>query len=185
MAHTKIILTEKIAHLGAEADIVKVRPGYARNFLVPRGKALEVNAGSLKRINNLKARRAEREARELNEAQEFAGRINKLKLTIEIETGETGKAFGSITAADLATRLNKELGGSAEIDRHRIQLDRPIKDTGDHEVPIKLHADVTAKLKVIVKAKGAPDSPDAEAAKAAEPAEDKPFKAKPKAKHAK
>jgi large subunit ribosomal protein L9 len=182
MATTEIILTEKIAHLGAEADIVKVKRGYARNFLVPQGKALEVTAGSLKRINNLKAKRAEREANELNEADELARRINKLKITIEIETGETGKAFGSITAADLAERLKKELGGNVEIDRHRIQLDRSIKETGEHEVQIKLHHDVTAKLTVNVKAKG---SEAAEAAKTEEAAEEKGFKARPKAKHSK
>jgi large subunit ribosomal protein L9 len=181
MAHTEVILTEKIASLGAEADIVKVRRGYARNFLVPQGKALEVNAGSLKRINNLKAARAEREAKELNEAEELGRKIGKLKgLTFELEVGEAGKAFGSVTAADIAERLKKELGG-AEVDRHRIHLDRPIKDTGDHEVAIKLHHDVTAKLNVIVKAKGAEAAAEA---KAEEP-EEKGFKARPKAKHAK
>ena len=182
MATTEIILTEKIDHLGAEADIVKVKRGYARNFLVPQGKALEVTAGSLKRINNLKAKRAEREAKELNEADELARRINKLKVTIEIETGATGKAFGSITAADLAERLKKELGGSTEIDRHRIQLERPIKETGEHEVIIKLHHDVVAKLNLTVKAKGAEG---AESSKADEGADEKGFKAKPKAKHSK
>ncbi len=182
MATTEIILTEKIDHLGAEADIVKVKRGYARNFLVPQGKALEVTAGSLKRINNLKAKRAEREAKELNEADELARRINKLKVTIEIETGATGKAFGSITAADLAERLKKELGGSTEIDRHRIHLERPIKETGEHEVIIKLHHDVVAKLNLIVKAKGAEG---AEGTKAEEAAEEKGFKSKPKAKHSK
>jgi large subunit ribosomal protein L9 len=182
MATTEIILTEKIDHLGAEADIVKVKRGYARNFLVPQGKALEVTAGSLKRINNLKAKRAEREAKELNEADELARRINKLKVTIEIETGATGKAFGSITAADLAERLKKELGGSTEIDRHRIHLERPIKETGEHEVIIKLHHDVVAKLNLTVKAKGAEG---AESAKGEEAAEEKGFKARPKAKHSK
>lgn len=180
MATTEIILTEKIEHLGAEADIVKVKRGYARNFLVPQGKALEVTAGSLKRINNLKAKRAEREANELNEADEIARRINKLKITVELETGETGKAFGSVTAADLAERLKKELNG-VEIDRHRIHLDRPIKDTGDHEVTIKLHHDVTAKLTVIVKAKGAEAAAEAKS----EEGDEKGFKARPKAKHAK
>jgi large subunit ribosomal protein L9 len=154
MATTEVILTEKIASLGAEADIVKVRRGYARNFLVPQGKALEVNAGSLKRIN-------------------------KLKISIELETGETGKAFGSVTAADLAERLKKELG--ADVDRHRIHLERPIKETGEHEVVIKLHHDVTAKLTVNVKAKGAEAAADAKG----EETEEKSFKARPKAKHAK
>lgn len=180
MSTTEVILTEKIASLGAEADVVKVKRGYARNFLVPRGKALEVTPAALKRINMLKTKRAEREAKELNESEDLARKINKLKITVELETGETGKAFGSITAADLAERLKKELGGNIEIDRHKIHLDKPIKESGEHEVTVKLHADVTAKLTVNVKAKGA-DAP----AEEEKPTEEKGFKAKPKAKHSK
>jgi len=182
MSTTEVILTEKISNLGAEADVVRVKRGYARNFLVPRGKALEVTPATLKRINLLKAKRAEREAQEMNEAEELARRINKLKITLELETGESGKAFGSITAADLAEKLKAELGGKTEIDRHKIHLDKPIKETGAHEVQIKLHHDVTAKLTVNVKAKGA-DEPKAEAEEKAP--EEKGFKARPKAKHSK
>jgi len=183
MSTTEIILTEKIANLGAEADVVKVKRGYARNFLVPRGLALEVTPATLKRLNLLKAKRAEREAKELNEAEELGRRINKLKITVELETGETGKAFGSVTAADLAERLKKELGGNIEIDRHKIHLEKPIKDTGEHEVTVKLHHDVNAKLTVNVKAKGSEEE-KAEEAEEKKP-EEKGFKAKPKAKHAK
>jgi large subunit ribosomal protein L9 len=103
---------------------------------------------------------------------------------MELETGETGKAFGSITAADVAERVKKELGGKVEIDRHRIHLDKPIKESGDHDVPIKLHSDVTAKLTVHVKAKGA-EKPAAESAQEEEEPKEKGFKAKPKARHAK
>jgi large subunit ribosomal protein L9 len=182
MSTTEVILTEKIASLGAEADVVRVKRGYARNFLVPRGKALEVSPTTLKRLNILKTKRAEREAKELNESEELARKINKLKVTMELETGGTGKAFGSITAADLAERLKKVLGGTIEIDRHKIHLEKPIKETGEHEVLVKLHADVVGKLTVIVKAKGS----DEAAAEAEEPAEEKGgFKAKPKAKHSK
>ncbi|MDB6154868.1 MAG: rplI [Chthoniobacteraceae bacterium] len=179
MSTTEIILTEKIANLGAEADIVRVKRGYARNFLVPRGKALEVTQSTLKRLNSLKTKRAEREAQEQNEADELARRINKLKISMELETGEQGKAFGSITAADIADRLKKEL--KVEIDRHRIHLEKPIKETGDHEVQIKLHADVTAKLNISVKAKGTEKSPE----EAKPEVEEKGFKAKVKAKHSK
>jgi large subunit ribosomal protein L9 len=187
MASTEVILTEKIASLGAEADIVKVRPGYARNFLIPNGKALEVTPAALKRINSLRARRAEREARELNEAEEIARRLNRMKLQMELETGETGKAFGSITASDIAARLKVELGGSIEIDRHKIQLERPIKESGVHEVSIKMHPDVTAKLHVNVKSKGSEDkSADEESADAEKSSEDRSpggFKARVKARH--
>ena len=150
MPVTEVILKENIQHLGAEADIVKVKRGYARNFLLPQGKAYEVTKTTLRQINNLKAKRAEREARELNEAEDLARRISKLRLNFMLETGATGKAFGSVTAKDLSDRLLQELG--QEVDRHRIQLERPIKETGDLEIPIKLHHDVIAKLKITIKA---------------------------------
>ena len=181
MPTTEVILTEKIAHLGAEADVVKVKRGYARNFLIPQQKALEITPATLRRLNGLKQKRAEREGREHNEAEELARKINKLKITMELETGATGKAFGSITAADLAEKLKAELGGKVEIDRHRIVLERPIKEAGEHEVVIKLHHDVTAKLHVIVKAIG--DVAPAPAPEE-EPGE-KTYKAKFKAKHTK
>ena len=181
MPVTEVILTEKIEHLGAEADVVKVKAGYARNFLIPQKKAVEITPATMKRINLLKAKRAEREAKELNEAEELARRINKIKISMELETGATGKAFGSITAADIADRLAKELGGKGSVDRHRIHLEKPIKESGAHEVTIKLHADVVAKLVVNVKATGQPDAP------AEEGADEKTegFKARPKAKHTK
>ena len=181
MPTTEVILTEKIHNLGAEADIVKVKVGYARNFLIPNGKALEVTPSALRRINILKGKRAEREAQELNEANELVRRINKVKLEIELETGETGKAFGSVTATDIAEKLRAALGGT-EIDRHRIHLERPIKDTGKHEVEVKLHHDIVAKLEVNVVAKGAPA---AEKAEEEEKADKGPggYKAKAKAKH--
>jgi large subunit ribosomal protein L9 len=144
MPSTEIILTENIPGLGAEADVVKVRRGYARNFLLPQGKAYEVTKRSLRQLDNLKAKRAAREAAELNEAEELSRRISKLKVVFTLETGETGKAFGSVTAQDLVKRLKNELGN--EIDRHRVVLEHPLKTTGEHEVPIKLHHDVVAKF---------------------------------------
>ncbi len=149
MPSTQIILTENVPGLGAEADVVKVRRGYARNFLLPTGKAYEVTPRTMRQLDNLKAKRAEREARELNDAEDFARRIGKLKVTLMLNTGATGKAFGSITANDLATRLTQELG--REVDRHLLVLEHPIKTTGEHEVPLKLHPDVTAKFKFNVK----------------------------------
>src|SRR3954471_22203127 len=144
MPLTELILTENVPGLGAEADLVKVRRGYARNYLLPRKMAHEVTPAALRKLNTLKQKRAEREGRELNEAQELARRIGKARFVFTLETGETGKAFGSVTAQDVVNRLKNEVG--AEIDRHKIDLERPIKDTGDHEVAIKLHHDVTAQL---------------------------------------
>ena len=149
MPSTEIILTENIPGLGAEADVVKVRRGYARNFLLPQGKAYEVTKRSLRQLDNLKAKRATREAAELNEAEDLARRISKLRVVFTLETGETGKAFGSVTAQDLVKRLKNELGH--EIDRHRIVLEHPLKTTGEHEVSIKLHHDVIAKFAFQIK----------------------------------
>jgi large subunit ribosomal protein L9 len=154
MPSTQIILTENVPGLGAEADVVKVRRGYARNFLLPTGKAHEVTPRARRQIDMLKAKRAEREARELNEAEDLARRIGKLKVTFTLHTGETGKAFGSITANDLAERLKQEL--SRDIDRHLLVLEHPIKTTGEHEVPLKLHHGVTAKFKFNVKSSEEP-----------------------------
>src|SRR5881628_734590 len=149
MPLTELILTENVPGLGAEADVVKVRRGYARNYLLPQGKAYEVTPGALRQLDALKQKRAEREARELNEAEELARRIGKARFVFTLETGETGKAFGSVTAQDIVNRIKNELG--AEIDRHKIVLERPIKDTGEHEIAIKLHHDVTTQFKFDVK----------------------------------
>ncbi len=166
MATKQLILTENIPGLGAEADVVTVRAGYARNFLLPRSMAYEVTKSTLRRINLLKAKRAEREAREIAEAEELSRRIKKLTLTFTLETGGSGKAFGSVTAQDIADRLKAELGGQV-IDRHKIVLERAIKENAELEVPVKIHADVATEVKVVVKTA----QPPAEAAASAEEAE--------------
>src|SRR5436309_7870052 len=171
MPLTDLILTENVPGLGAEADLVKVRRGYARNYLLPRKMAYEVTPATLRKLNALKQKRAEREASELNEAQELARRIGKARFVFTLETGETGKAFGSVTAQDVVNRLKNEVG--AEIDRHKIVLDRPIKDTGDHEVAIKLHHDVTAQLLFQVKSTAEAKAEPARAAAPEEPGKKK------------
>src|ERR1700758_568918 len=149
MPDAEIILRENIPGLGAEADIVKVRKGYARNHLIPTGKAYEVTPSNLKRLNQLKTKRAEREARELNEAEEFAHKINKIKLEFALQTGETGRAFGSVTAKDIEDKLKSEFG--IIVDRHKIELERPIKESGEKQVPVKLHHQVLATLRIEIK----------------------------------
>ena len=151
MAHTEVILTVNIPSLGAEADIVKVRRGHARNFLLPQGKALEVTKGSLRQIKHLQAKRAEREGREVTAAEELASKINKLKVSFLLETGETGKAFGSVTAKDIHDRIVSELH-LEDLPKHAVVLDKAINETGDHEVSVKLHPDVTAILRLKVTA---------------------------------
>jgi len=159
MGYQQVILTTPVENLGAEADVVRVRRGYARNFLIPGGKALEVTPSALRRVESLRARRAQREAEEITAAEEVAAKVKKLKLSLELETGATGKAFGSITAKDLNDRISKDLG--VDLPRHAITLEEPIKTSGLHEVAVKLHPDVTATIKVKVAAVGGPE-PEAE-----------------------
>lgn len=179
MPTTEVILTANIRGLGAEADIVKVKRGFARNFLLPKGMAYEVNATALRRLNSLKAQRAEREGKERNEAEEIARRIAKVRLTMTLETGAQGKAFGSITARDLEEALRKELPGIA-LERHAIELERPIKTTGEQEISVRVHPEVTATLKVNVRPSVEPEastSPAADNAAAADGSKAAPTKA--------
>ncbi len=151
MATTQVILKEKIASLGAEGDLVKVRTGYARNFLLPKSKAYEATAGNLRHQANLQKIRAEREAKELEEAEKLASKLKKLKLKLTLATGQGGKAFGSITTKDIVEAVATS-SAKVTLDRHQIELEKPIKATGTYEVPVKLHADVECFLKVTVSA---------------------------------
>lgn len=150
MATTQVILKEKIKGLGAEADVVKVKRGFARNFLLPQGKAYEASQGNLRHTERLKAVRAERESKELAEAEKFAAKLKKTKLKLTLATGQGGKAFGAITTMDIAKALTEQ--ANVEIDRHQIVLERPIKNTGNFEIEIKLGFDVTATIKLAVSA---------------------------------
>lgn len=150
MAFTEVILTANIPKLGAEADIVKVRRGYARNFLLPQGKALETTTSSMRQINHLKAKRAEREAREMTAAEELASKINKLSPVFTLEAGASGKAFGSVTAKDIHDRIMADLN-LQDLPKHAVELEKAVKESGDHSVSVKVHADVTATLKFQVK----------------------------------
>ena len=149
MANAQVILKEKIEGLGAEADVVKVRAGYARNFLIPQGKAFEASKSNLRHVEALKTSRAAREAKELVGLQEIAVKIAKLKPKFVLSTGQGGKAFGSVTNID----IHKELEAAGiHIDRHTIELDKPVKKSGKTEVQIRLHPDVIATLTISVDA---------------------------------
>lgn len=149
MATVDVILKSKIENLGAEADVVSVRRGYARNYLIPSGQALEATRANMTQVENLRRARAEREAKELDEAQRVAGKINKLRLKLTLSMGQGGKAFGSVTTQDLAKAVAEKAKG-LELDRHQIELEKPIKGTGKYEIPVKVHPEIKAKLKVEV-----------------------------------
>jgi len=151
MATIQVILTEKIEGLGAEADIVKVHGGYARNFLLPKGLALEASRGNLNQTEKLKAKRAIREAAELKAAEDKSSAIRKLVIQLELTTGQTGKTFGAITAADIAKAVEEQSG--IVIDRHDIVLEKPIKQTGEFKVDVHIHGEINSTLTVVVSPK--------------------------------
>jgi len=160
MAQSEILLVKPVDNLGGEGDQVKVRAGYARNYLLPRGIAVPLNASNRKRVEALKKRRAEREATELAGAQEVAKKIEKTSLAFAVKTGEGGKMFGAITANDIHDKL---VAAGVTLDKRKIHLHTPVRTLGQHEVKIKLHADVTVELKFDVVSEN-PIEPAAEVA---------------------
>jgi large subunit ribosomal protein L9 len=143
MAHSEVLLVKPVDGLGGEGDQVKVRAGYARNFLLPRSVAVPVTKSNRKQIEALKRRRGEREAHELNGAQELAKKLEKASLAFAVTTGEGGKMFGAVTAAEIHDKL---VAAGFNIDRKRIHLFTPVKTLGKHTVKVKLHADVSVEL---------------------------------------
>lgn len=148
MAKTEVILTSNIVGLGAESDQVKVTAGYARNYLIPNGLAIPLSAANKRRLEVLRQRRAEREAHDLNTMTELASSLSRIVLKITVKTGADGKMFGAVTAGTIADELKHQC--DVTLDRRKIHLEQPIRTLGDHEVDLRLHADVHAKLKVVV-----------------------------------
>ncbi|MEI6862440.1 MAG: 50S ribosomal protein L9 [Verrucomicrobiota bacterium] len=143
MAHSEVLLLKPVESLGGEGDQVRVRAGYARNFLLPRQLAAPLTQANRKHVDALKKRRAEREAAELTGAQELAGRLGKVALAFAVKTGDGGKMFGAITAADLHAKITE---AGITLDKRKVHLPTPVKTLGKHEFKIKLHADVSVEL---------------------------------------
>jgi large subunit ribosomal protein L9 len=143
----QVILKERLEHLGNAGDVVTVKAGYARNYLVPKGLAYEANDANLKRIGREREQAARHEAEAVGAARESAKAIEGLSVTFTARAGEEGKLFGSITSSDIAEKLAEQ---GVEIDRRQIQLDEPIKALGVFTVAIRLHAEVRPELKVWV-----------------------------------
>src|SRR5512137_1149366 len=145
----KVILKENIDNLGHIGDIVKVAPGYARNFLLPKGFALEATERNAKALEHAKRQMEYKKNKVLEQAKGLAARIEALTLTLTHQAGEEGKLFGSVTNMELAEHLKAQ---GIEIDRKKIALAEPIKHTGEFSAGVKLHPEVTANLKVVVNA---------------------------------
>ena len=148
MAKTEVILTHNIVGLGAESDHVKVAAGYARNYLFPQGFAIPLTGANKRRIEALKQRRAEREAHELNTMMELSKGLSKLICVVSVKTGDDGKLFGAVTNGMIADQLKHQF--DITLDKRKIHLEKPIKTLGEHEVELRLHADVVTNLKVRV-----------------------------------
>jgi large subunit ribosomal protein L9 len=143
----EVILKEDVANLGHRGDVVKVADGYGRNFLLPRKLALQATLANKAVIEQMKASAARRSATEKAQAEELVTKLAPLVLTFNRKSGENGQLFGSVTSSDIAGELE---GKGFDIDRRKIQLHEPIKALGSFEVPVKLHREVTARVKVKV-----------------------------------
>jgi len=148
MATVEVILKQKIEGLGAEADVVKVKRGFARNFLLPQNQAYEATKANLRHVARLQEVRTKREADELAEAENIAAKLKKLRLSITLSLGQGGKAFGSVTTADIAALIAEK--SRLTIDRHQLLLEHPIKTLGSFEIPVKLHPSLEASVTVRV-----------------------------------
>ena len=144
----QVILRDDVPNLGKIGDVVRVKPGYARNFLLPRGFAYEATPGNLKRIAQEKARLQAAEDERRGGAQTIAARLEAVSLTFSARVGEEGKLFGSVTASDIAEQLHAQ--GFDMIEKRQIDLHDPIKALGVYRVPVRLHADVKPEIKVWV-----------------------------------
>jgi large subunit ribosomal protein L9 len=143
MATTEVLLVQPVEGLGGEGDQVKVRAGYARNYLLPRKIAVTLNASNKKHVDALKKRRAEREQSEVTQAQELAKKLEKTSLAFAVKTGEGGRMFGAITAQDVHEKL---VAAGIELDKKKIHLFTPVRTLGRHEVKVKLHPEVSVDL---------------------------------------
>lgn len=143
----EVILREHVDNVGRRGDVVKVSPGFARNYLLPRKLALPVTPGNRKIVESERKKTEARESEERQQAEALAGRIGQVELHIVRRVGETEQLYGSVTTADLAEALAEK---GLEVDRRKIHLDEPIKSLGEFSVSVKLYRDVAAALKVVV-----------------------------------
>jgi large subunit ribosomal protein L9 len=143
----EVILKEDISNLGKMGEVVRVRDGYARNYLLPRGLVLVANKKNLKTVEHNKRVIASQKERVVRQAQSLGEKLTSLSLTITAKAGEEGRLFGSVTNMDIEKALRRE---GLDVERRKIHLVEPIKTLGDFEVPVRLAADVTATLKVSV-----------------------------------
>ena len=157
----KLLLKEDVDGLGFCGDEVEVKDGYGRNFLIPKGKALLATPNNLKAFNHQKRVVQGKVTKVIAAAKEVADEIAKVTCMVKKKVGDTGKMFGSVTAQEISDLLKAQ---GVEVDRRKIQIAEPIKKVGEYKIPVKLHSEVTAEIKLVVEG-------EQEAAEAAAPAE--------------
>ena len=149
MAQVKLILREDVPKLGHAGEVVSVKPGYARNFLLPQGKAALASEAKVKELDHHKRLITEKVVRDLKDLSAARDRLEQLQLEVAAQAGEEGRLFGSVTAIQIAELIGEK---GIEIDRRKIDLAEPIKEVGEHSVPIRLHREVIANVKLKVTA---------------------------------
>ena len=148
----EVILKEDVNNLGHRGDVVKVTAGYGRNYLLPQNLAMEANANNKAVIEQMKNSAVRKSAKEKTEAEALVAQLDAIALTFARKTGENDHLFGSVTSSDIAQQLEEK---GFTIDRRKIHLDEPLKSLGDFLVPVRLHREVTAHVKVVVQAEEA------------------------------
>lgn len=148
----KIILTQEVSALGSPGDVVEVKDGYGRNYLLPQGLAIRWTKGGEKQVATIRRAREVRDIRDLGQAEEIKGRLEALTVTLTARAGDTGRLFGSITSAEVVSAVTG--AGGPKLDRRRVELPGPIKAVGSYQVKVRLHPEVSATVPVeIVAAK--------------------------------
>lgn len=178
MAHMDVLLSEDVENLGQRGEVVRVRSGYGRNYLLPHGLAIQATAGNKRMIEEQRRVLAKRESRERASAEGEASKLEGLILRFDRRVGEHGILFGSVTSLDILEALK---GHGYTVERRRVGLREPIKEVGDYDVTIKLHRDVTPTIKVRVRKEGAPDELEAAAPEEASAAPEAAPEAQPEA----
>lgn len=149
----KIILRKRIEDLGDAGEVVDVKAGYARNYLLPQGFAYEATDGNIRRLEEERRQAEESERRHYLEARRQASLVDGISVTFHARAGEEGKLFGSVTAADIADRINDQ-GLGADVDRRQVVLDEPLKALGVYRVPVRLHSEVQVEVEVRIEREG-------------------------------
>jgi large subunit ribosomal protein L9 len=144
----KLIVTQEVDGLGAPGDVVEVKDGYARNYLVPRGLAIRWTKGAAKQIDTIKKARQVRDVRDLSYAQEIKSQLEGLSVTLPAKAGASGRLFGAVSVADIAAAVTSS--GGPDIDKRRIIVAEPIKSVGAHQVSVRVHEEVTATVNLDV-----------------------------------